>query len=55
MKHLSLIAAVCWMALTPARAASLLGAIGVAGAPGGDKNEACAKAGAVAVQDKLEF
>lgn len=34
---------------------SLLGAVGVAGAPGGDKDEACAKAGVVAVQDKLEF
>ena len=34
---------------------SLLGAVGVAGAPGGDKDEACAKAGVVAVQDRLEF
>jgi uncharacterized protein GlcG (DUF336 family) len=34
---------------------SLLGAVGVAGAPGGDKDEACAKAGLVTVQDKLEF
>ncbi len=34
---------------------SLLGGIGVAGAPGGDKDEACAKAGLAAVQDKLEF
>ena len=34
---------------------SLLGAVGVAGAPGGDKDEACAKAGVVAVQDKLDF
>jgi uncharacterized protein GlcG (DUF336 family) len=34
---------------------SLLGSVGVAGAPGGDKDEACAKAGLVAVQDKLEF
>jgi uncharacterized protein GlcG (DUF336 family) len=34
---------------------SLLGAVGVAGAPGGDKDETCAKAGVVAVQDKLEF
>lgn len=32
-----------------------LGAVGVAGAPGGDKDEACAKAGLAAVQDKLEF
>lgn len=34
---------------------SLLGAMGVAGAPGGEKDEACAKAGLAAVQDKLEF
>jgi uncharacterized protein GlcG (DUF336 family) len=36
-------------------AGSLLGAVGVAGAPGGDKDEACAKAGLAAVQDRLEF
>lgn len=34
---------------------SLLGGVGVAGASGGDKDEACAKAGLAAVQDKLEF
>jgi uncharacterized protein GlcG (DUF336 family) len=34
---------------------SLLGAVGVAGAPGGDKDEACAKAGVATVQEKLEF
>jgi uncharacterized protein GlcG (DUF336 family) len=34
---------------------SVLGGIGVAGAPGGDNDEACAKAGLAAVQDKLEF
>ena len=34
---------------------SLLGAVGIAGAPGGDKDEACAKAGLAAVQDKLDF
>ncbi len=34
---------------------SLLGGVGVAGAPGGDKDEACAKAGLATVQDKLEF
>ncbi len=32
-----------------------LGSVGVAGAPGGDKDEACAKAGLDAVQDKLDF
>ncbi len=36
-------------------AGSTLGGVGVSGAPGGDKDEACAKAGLAAVQDKLEF
>jgi uncharacterized protein GlcG (DUF336 family) len=40
----------------PIRAAgALLGAIGVSGAPGGDKDEACAAAGIKAVQERLEF
>jgi len=34
---------------------SILGGVGVAGAPGGDKDEACAKAGLESVQDKLDF
>jgi uncharacterized protein GlcG (DUF336 family) len=34
---------------------SLLGGVGVAGAPGGEKDEACAKAGLIAVQDRLDF
>jgi uncharacterized protein GlcG (DUF336 family) len=34
---------------------ALLGAIGVSGAPGGDKDEACAKAGLAAIRDKLDF
>lgn len=34
---------------------STLGAIGVSGAPGGDADEACAKAGVAAIQDKLDF
>jgi uncharacterized protein GlcG (DUF336 family) len=34
---------------------SLVGAIGVSGAPGGDADEACAKAGVQAVQGKLDF
>jgi uncharacterized protein GlcG (DUF336 family) len=34
---------------------SIVGGIGIAGAPGGDKDEACAKAGIAAVQDKLDF
>jgi len=34
---------------------SLLGAVGVAGAPGGDKDEGCARTGLAEVQEKLEF
>ncbi len=34
---------------------ALLGGVGVAGAPGGDKDEACAKAGLESIRDKLEF
>ena len=41
--------------LTVEAAGSLLGAVGVSGAPGGDADEACAKAGIDAVRDKLEF
>jgi uncharacterized protein GlcG (DUF336 family) len=33
----------------------LVGAVGVSGAPGGDKDEACAKAGIAAIRDKLDF
>jgi uncharacterized protein GlcG (DUF336 family) len=34
---------------------SLVGAIGVSGAPGGDADDACAKAGIAAIQDKIDF
>lgn len=34
---------------------ALLGGLGVAGAPGGDKDEACAKAGLDSIRDKLDF
>ena len=34
---------------------SLIGAVGVSGAPGGDADEACAKAGIEAIKDRLEF
>jgi uncharacterized protein GlcG (DUF336 family) len=34
---------------------SLVGGIGVSGAPGGEADEACAKAGIEAVRDRLEF
>ena len=33
----------------------LVGAVGVSGAPGGDADEACAKAGIDSVRDKLDF
>jgi len=36
-------------------AGSTLGAIGVSGAPGGDADEACARAGIKAIADSLEF
>jgi uncharacterized protein GlcG (DUF336 family) len=34
---------------------SILGAIGVSGAPGGDADAACAKAGIAAIRDDVEF
>jgi uncharacterized protein GlcG (DUF336 family) len=34
---------------------SLVGAIGVSGAPGGDADDLCAKAGIDAIRDKLDF
>ena len=36
-------------------AGTLLGAIGVSGAPGGDKDEKCARAGLDSIRDKLDF
>ena len=36
-------------------AGSLLGAVGVSGAPGGDKDKACAAAGLKIVEERLEF
>lgn len=40
----------------PIRAAGvLLGAVGVSGAPGGDKDETCARAGVDSVLEQLEF
>jgi uncharacterized protein GlcG (DUF336 family) len=36
-------------------AGATVGAIGVSGAPGGEADDACAKAGIEAVRDKLEF
>lgn len=34
---------------------ALIGAVGISGAPGGDKDEACAAAGIKAVQERLDF
>ncbi len=34
---------------------ALVGAVGVSGAPGGDADHACAKAGIDAIRDKLDF
>jgi uncharacterized protein GlcG (DUF336 family) len=34
---------------------SLVGAVGVSGAPGGDADDSCAKAGIEAIRDKLDF
>jgi uncharacterized protein GlcG (DUF336 family) len=36
-------------------AGTLLGGIGVSGAPGGDKDEECAKAGLDAIRDRIDF
>lgn len=36
-------------------AGARLGAVGVSGAPGGDKDEACAKVGLKMLQERLEF
>lgn len=41
--------------LTVEAGGSLLGAVGVSGAPGGDADEACARTGIDAVRDRLEF
>jgi len=41
--------------LTVGAGGSLLGGVGVSGAPGGDADEACAKVGIETVRDKLEF
>lgn len=41
--------------LTVEAGGSLIGAVGVSGAPGGDADDSCAKAGIGAIRDKLEF
>ena len=51
MPHIAMLAG----ALVIEAGGTLLGGIGVSGAPGGDKDEACAKAGLDAIRDKLDF
>lgn len=41
--------------ITVESAGTMIGAVGVSGAPGGDADDACAKAGVSAVKDKLDF
>ena len=41
--------------LTVEAGGALVGAVGVSGAPGGEEDEGCAKAGVDAVRDRLEF
>ena len=41
--------------LTIEAGGTLLGGIGVSGAPGGDKDEECAKSGLDAIRDKIDF
>jgi uncharacterized protein GlcG (DUF336 family) len=41
--------------MTVESAGTLVGGIGVSGAPGGDADDACARAGIDAIRDKLEF
>ena len=41
--------------LTIEGAGALLGGIGVSGAPGGERDEACAQAGIAAIQQQLDF
>jgi uncharacterized protein GlcG (DUF336 family) len=36
-------------------AGALLGGIGVSGAPGGDRDDVCAKAGIAVIQSDLDF
>ena len=51
MPHIAMLAG----ALVIEAGGTLLGGIGVSGAPGGDKDEACAKAGLDSIRDKLDF
>lgn len=51
MPHIAMLAG----ALVIETGGTLVGGIGVSGAPGGDKDEACARAGLDAIRDKLDF
>ena len=54
MRHLPKVIAIGG-GLPIAAAGSLVGAVGVSGAPGGEADEACAKAGIDAVKDDLDL
>jgi len=54
IRHLPGVAAVGGGLMIEA-AGSLLGAIGVSGAPGGQEDDACAAAGIAAIRDDIEF
>ena len=54
IRHLPNVVAVAGGIMIQAKGA-LLGGIGVSGAPGGDTDEACAKAGLAAIGDSLEL
>ena len=54
IRHLPGVAAVGGGLMIEA-AGSLLGAIGVSGAPGGDEDDACAAAGIAAIREDIEF
>jgi uncharacterized protein GlcG (DUF336 family) len=54
IRHLPGVAAVGGGLMIEA-AGSLLGAIGVSGAPGGKEDDACAAAGIAAIRDDIEF
>lgn len=41
--------------MTVEAAGALVGAVGVSGAPGGDADDSCAKAGLEAIRDKIDF
>ena len=51
MPHIAMLAG----ALVIETGGTLVGGIGVSGAPGGDEDEACARAGLDAIRDKLDF